>query len=438
MITSNNPRANSGRSRTTPAAALPAIFCLCVCAISAYAQDSSLPGFSLFQIQTGSVVLEGAALSPDGEQLVAAYFGQTSASPTDDVVLNVTLWNVGAQAPIARKQIATGLRGGHGSWTTRIGRPNGFAQYCDHGSGLMVADSHGTLYYLNPQNLAVLHATSTNMGVEAIETRVFCAADSSRAVIAAYGESYRKGPFGNGLIRVYDLASGALVHEWNMTDGPYEFGDVAISPSGNEIAVSHIPTNLMGSAKSVANLELFDVGNGKTTLQVKTGHLPGRISFVGEARVATADTVAPGTTLFHHPRIRLWDAGNGAMIREFGDPEVGARRFVGASTDGKALLGYIPKEISRTGGFDGFREMHRLPLLQRFRVWDTVTGQTIATSPPILPIHESNLFGIFGHFHFDPSFELSANGRAVLVFWKSPYKDNVPIYVFSEAPTGTR
>jgi hypothetical protein len=53
-----------------------------------------LPEFKLFQIQTGSVVLEGAALSPDGEQLAAAYFGGASASATDDVVLKVTLWTV--------------------------------------------------------------------------------------------------------------------------------------------------------------------------------------------------------------------------------------------------------------------------------------------------------------------------------------------------------
>jgi hypothetical protein len=54
--------------------------------VSAYAQDSSLPEFNLFQIQTGSVVLEGAALSPDGEQLAAAYFGQASASSMDDAL----------------------------------------------------------------------------------------------------------------------------------------------------------------------------------------------------------------------------------------------------------------------------------------------------------------------------------------------------------------
>jgi hypothetical protein len=36
---------------------------------------------------------------------------------------------------------------------------------------------------------------------------------------------------------------------------------------------------------------VFDVNTGKAVLQVKTGHLPGRISFVGENRVATVDTL---------------------------------------------------------------------------------------------------------------------------------------------------
>jgi hypothetical protein len=145
MITRNYPRAKCGRCRTALAAALPAIFFSCVCAISAHAQNGSLPEFKLSQIQTGSVVLEGAALSPDGEQLAAAYFGWASASPTDDMVLNVTLWTVGSQTPIATKQIATGLTGERSSWAKRIGRPNGSVQYCDHGSGLTVADSHAAV-----------------------------------------------------------------------------------------------------------------------------------------------------------------------------------------------------------------------------------------------------------------------------------------------------
>jgi hypothetical protein len=91
------------------------------------------------------------------------------------------------------------------------------------------------------------------------------------------------------------------------------------------------------------------------------------------------------------------------MIREFGGPEVGARRFVGASTDGKVLLRHIPKEMSRTVGFDGTREMHRLPLLQRFRLGHAVTGQTIASSPLIRLFHEGGLFGIFGAFSWIPA-----------------------------------
>jgi hypothetical protein len=65
-------------------------------------------------------------------------------------------------------------------------------------------------------------------------------------------------------------------------------------------------------------------------------------------------------------------------------------------------------------------------LEQRFRLRDAATGQAIATSPPLLPIERSTLTG------FDPSLQVSGNGRAVIVFWKSP-REILPPYVFSMA-----
>ncbi|MGA9986299.1 MAG: hypothetical protein WBP69_00860, partial [Terriglobales bacterium] len=161
-----------------------------------------------------------------------------------------------------------------------------------------------------------------------------------------------------------------------------------------------------------------------------TGHLPGRIIFAGETQVATDDTVVP-EPFFPHPKKKLWDASNGKLIREFGDPKFGARRFVGASSDGNVILGYIPKETLRAARSDPWNET----LEQRFRLWDAATGRTIATSPPFLPNLNSPSKG--RNEERDPSLEVSANGRAVIVFWKSPWKETFPIYVFSEAPGGT-
>ena len=126
-----------------------------------------------------------------------------------------------------------------------------------------------------------------------------------------------------------------------------------------------------------------------------------------------------------HPEIRLWDLSDGKLLRTFGDPKLGARRFVGASSDGNVILGYIPKETLHSGGgIEG--GLWNQTLEQRFRLWDAATGQTIATSPPLLPIESSTIEG------FDPSLQVSGNGHAVIVFWKSP-REILPLYVLSMA-----
>jgi hypothetical protein len=92
----------------------------------------------------------------------------------------------------------------------------------------------------------------------------------------------------------------------------------------------------------------------------------------------------------------------------------------------------IPKEALRTARFSPFWNES---LEQRFRLWDVATGKTIATSPLIFP--RLNLTVEGRNEGLDPSLELSANGQAVLVFWKSAWNEILPIYVFSEAPVGT-
>jgi hypothetical protein len=380
--------------------------------------------------------LVGAGLSPDGKQVAVAYFTRATPSPDAKFVLNLRIWKVGTQEPIAIKQISSEEAEPDLPLRNLSRHPEGFVQYCDHGSGIMVSDPHGTLYYLNPQTLEVLHATATNVPIRESATpvnptseRVFCAAESPRAVFAVYGGAFGNGPYRNGLVRVYALTSGTLIHEWNMRKHPYPFGDAAISRSGNQIAVSRVPENSAGRAKDVQNLELFDVGSAELTLQVKTGHLPGRIVFAGENRIATDDTVVP-QPFFPHPKIKLWDASNGKLIGEFSDPQVGARRFVGASRDGSVILGF-PKEVLRTERFSGFWNE---TLEQRFRLWDAATGKTIATSPLIFPNLNSTKDR---NEEVDPSLELSGNGQAVLVFWKPQQNEILPIYVFSELPAET-
>jgi hypothetical protein len=420
-----------------------------ICAISAHAQNDSASQLSTFQIfreySLQFLALKGAALSPDGQQVAVAYFSHLNADPKGEIALRLQIWNVGTQEPIASKQLYVTVP--KTPLSVYDPGPEGFVQYCDHGSGIMVADLNGTLYYLNSQTLEGVHATATENPAPGrdIPRRISCAANSPRAVIAFGGiflSRYYDNPFyddyGSGLVRLYDLTSGTLLKQWDTTEGPNGFGDVAISPSGNQIAVSHIPHTAglrpkasksspsAPNTKDTRDVEVFDVGSGKKTLQINTGrwHWPGRISFVGETQIASDDTRMP-QPLYPQPRIKLWDSSNGKLIREFADPKVGARRFVGASSDGQVILGYIPKE---QGGGDWARTLEH-----RFRLWNAATGSIIATSPRFHAHPDST--GRRWDQGVDPSMELSDNGRAVIVYWK---KEVFRIYVFSLPPAAPR
>ncbi len=408
-----------------------ALLCAFAFAMDVFAQGQSSAPLSAFQIQSQSFpagVLTAAALSPDGSSVAGVFVNSTRTVPGPlDVTVTVQIWKVGTQDPIVTKQIFADQESDRVSeWSPWGGAPYSFAHYCDGGAGIMVVAPRGNIYYLDPHTLEILDVTATNIDVHA-RLRAACGANSPRAVLAASDGLFGNGGYGNGLIRAYDMRSGAILQEWDMTQDSYDFGNVAISPSGNEIAVSQVPTNFLGLAKAIRNLTVFDVNTGKAVLQVKTGHLPGRISFVGETRIATVDTLLH-QPLSPRPTIRLWDLSNGKLIREFGDASNGARRFVGASSDGNVILGYVPTEKLRSGGFS--TGLWGETLEQRFRMWDSTTGQTIATSPLLLPILSARPIGI------DPSLDVSANGRTVIVFWKS--LQLFPIYVFSlESPPTT-
>ncbi len=409
-----------------------ALLCAFALAMDVFAQDQTSAPLSEFQIQTQSFpagVLTAAALSPDGSSVAGVFVNLTGRAPGPfDVTVTVKIWKVGTQDPIVTKQIFAGQDyDAVSDWKPWWGAPYSFAHYCDGGAGIMVVAPRGKFFYLDPHTLDILDATATNIGVRAGRRRAACAANSPRAVLAAYGGPIGNEGYGNGLIRAYDLRSGAVLQEWDMTQSSENFGDVAISPSGNAIAVSHVPINFWGFAKAIQNLTVFDVNTGKAALQVKTGHLPGRISFVGENRVATDDTLLH-QPLMPRPTIRLWDSSNGKFIREFGDAANGARRFVGASSDGSVILGYIPTEKLRSGGFS--TGLWGETVEQRFRMWDTTTGQTLATSPLLLPIMRAWPIG-----NLDPSLEVSANGRTVIVFWESPQLFPIDVFSMESPPT---
>src|SRR5271166_731159 len=231
---------NRGPTETALIAALLSFVCLLSNTTEVHAQVDSSPRLNKVQIPTSSdperpTLLAGAALSPDGQQIATVYFDQVSQSHPTGIELSARLWNVGTQQSIASKQL-TIIHGNDSIADGQLGNgfnpgprnpPDSFVQYCNSGSGIMVADPRGTLFYLNPQTLEVFHATFTNVGIDKdpmnvfISQRVYCAANSPRAVFAVYGGRFGNGRYGNVLVRVYDLNSGAILREWDMAKSPY-------------------------------------------------------------------------------------------------------------------------------------------------------------------------------------------------------------------------
>ena len=106
------PPVKQRQKETKVRTALLVFLCLLSCAISAQAQGDSSPKLSMVEIRPESapgVYLEGAALSPDGEQVTAA-FRRVGPGPINEIAISVRIWNVGTNEPIVSKELRTSLR----------------------------------------------------------------------------------------------------------------------------------------------------------------------------------------------------------------------------------------------------------------------------------------------------------------------------------------
>jgi hypothetical protein len=330
-------------------------------------QSNAWPQINTFEITFGmGGYVGGASISPDGRKVVAIYEPPFWSRNDDLVKSTIKLWNVGNSDPAATRQWIVKRAEVPGNLWRSNQRSR--IQYCDHGRGIMLADSFGTISFLDPQTLQLLRTVAANFAVDpnGARARVACAMNSPLALVAISGGL--TGPEGHKklddevTVKMFDLNLGTAVHEWSLHRS-VPVGDVAISPSGAQIAITYAPmNNLTQRPKAIPNLELFDAASGRTTLLVKTGHLPGGVSFVGESRVATADVILPG--IFGQAKIKVWDSTTGQLLTELADPKLGARRKVAASSDGSVILGYIPHELVTLD-----REAETT-LEQRFRLWD--------------------------------------------------------------------
>src|SRR5215475_5685616 len=88
--------------------ALLVFLCLNCCLICAHTQGDSSPKLRMVAIQpekAPGVYLAGAALSPDGSQVVAAF---RRVSPGPKIAISVRIWRIGSSEPIATKELTSG------------------------------------------------------------------------------------------------------------------------------------------------------------------------------------------------------------------------------------------------------------------------------------------------------------------------------------------
>lgn len=371
-------------------------------------QNSPRTHLTMFRIKPERG-FSGAAISPDGNYVaVALPQVRRQQLPNDrfDFELELKLWDVHSSKWIASQQIVE--RGAQEKVVgAQVIKSSSNVQYCNQGQEIMLYDPDGTFNLLESQTLQLEHTTDTNLGdtwlrVRSVFSKVTCARNDNRAAVAWWGDALEGS--GGGLVRVYDLDTGALLREWDLREVPYAFGDLAISPDGKKLAVLHLMQTPNQKKGPEFNLEILDVETGQLTARIHTGDSAGRVAFVGESYVATAVDTLP--TAFSKPEIKLWDLGNGKLVRQFGDPRLGAKYGVDASANGKVLAGFVYKDRVRFYwlGFESGYEVSE----QRIGLWDVGTGRMIGISPEILPIINSP----------SPTFlQVSANGNAVLVPW---------------------
>jgi WD40 repeat protein len=224
----------------------------------------------------------------------------------------------------------------------------------------------------------------------------------SRRIAVLHSTRYR-----GGLLRIYDLGTAKILWERRLFEN--EKGDfrqpvgLAWSPDDRKLAVTWVPVVLGEPLPGdVHNLVLLDAATGETLLGINTGYVAGPVAFGANNTVMTA-SLNPDDKLLRKDTIKIWDADTGKLLREIPSPPGGVREQLQASADGRIVMGYVGRfKYNKWSHFDETID-------QRFRLWDALTGEVVATSPEILPLDP---------YSFEPRLRLSATGDLVLV-WRT-------------------
>ncbi len=210
------------------------------------------------------------------------------------------------------------------------------------------------------------------------------------------------GNVAGGFVRVYELSSGKVIREWKLSDEVKAVASVALSPDGQQVAVSWLPSEPSSDPETFIpsgtdNIRVMDVKTGETLAGMNTKYFAGPVLFGPNGTLLTG-SMNDDRTGYKYDTVKIWDKRTGKLLREITDPRTGVHYRLDFSRDGKLLLGYTGTEKP----VENFVTVDT----QQFQIWDFTSGQVVASSPQFGPNKDEI-----------PRIQLSADGKFVVVWW---------------------
>ncbi len=356
----------------------------------------------------------GADLSPDGRTVAVAIQRKTNPggtareNPSVDIFVDAEVWDVRTRQRLAHRSLA------HRTLLDITTAEWGQVRYTGDGQALLIYDGE-LLHVLKVPSLEEITRIDLGLPTRPRQAQVVDLAvprNSRRqaAVLVSHGSGQ------GGIVRVYNLETGALQRSWSFDRGYPEFGGrLAWSPDGSKLAVTLLPVlPTQRMPREEKNVAVFDPKSGNVLLRFNSGYMAGPVAFAADNRLLTATSEMPWLAASGTHTIKVWDAATGRLIRQIPSPANGVRSSLEVSADGRRILGYVGREAEQD--FMPDPESTLAILEQQFRVWELSSGRVVATSPPIQPNPPKR-----------PQLRLSAKGDFVLVFWR--YSDK-PLLVY--------
>lgn len=373
---------------------------------------SPLPCFSQFKVLDHSINLGGAVedadISPDGEYIAAAVRKCGIPGRSETCILDIEVWSSADATQLASRVLLTKV----GDFAVAL-------RFSADAHTLVISDGRGKLHLWRMTDLADID--SIDLGLTSKDfldlqerynqemaqlskqlghpiapraPRVMQIESSPSSPLIAVVISVGRAE----MIRVFDLASGRLLHSWSFMDA-YRGAEVSWSQDGKRIAISLPSTRGLKHRERTdpANLVIYDAPSGQ--LSAKFEIAGERVVFAGNSLIVSTHRM-PGT--FFRPTLRVYDSRTGEIIRAISAGETGVRDPIAISADGKVLLGFVG-HVRKEVIWSDLTTMD-VPFDARIRLWEMPTGKPIFASEdlPMIPKRAS--------------FRLNATGNWIIGF----------------------